>query len=87
METWNIKGYTLEYIDEINKISCSEFWKGKNSYANLQDNYHKYLTKCGFNLERSRNVENTHLAIKDLKVITNFEEQQFLNKLLDQGRL
>ena len=66
--------------NEINKISCSEFWKGKNSYANLQDNYHKYLTKCGFNLERSRNVENTHLAIKDLKVITNFEEQQFLNK-------
>ena len=66
--------------NEINKISCSEFWKGKNSYANLQDNYHKYLTKCGFYLERSRNVENTHLTIKDLKVITNFEEQQFLNK-------
>lgn len=66
--------------NEIHKISCSEFWKGKNSYTNLQDNYHKYLTKCGFNLECSRNVENTHLAIKNLKVITDFEEQQFLNK-------
>ena len=66
--------------NEINKISCSEFWKGKNSYTNLQDNYHKYLTRCGFNLERSKNVENTHLAIKDLKVVTNFEEQQFLKK-------
>lgn len=66
--------------NEISKISCSEFWKGKNSYKNLQDNYYKYLVKCGFNLERSRNVENTHLAIKDLKVITNFEEQQFLKK-------
>ena len=65
---------------EISKISCSEFWRGKTSYKNFQDNYYKYLTKCGFNLERSKNVENTHIAIKDLKVITNFEEQQFLKK-------
>ena len=70
----------IEIGNEIRKISCSEFWKGKNSYANLQDNYHKYLTRCGFNLERSKNIENTHLAIKDLKVVTNFEEQQFLKK-------
>ena len=64
----------------IDKISCTEFWYGKNSYKALQDSYYKYIIKCGFDLERSKNIENTHLNIKDLKVITNFEEQQYLNK-------
>lgn len=37
---------------EINKIACSEFWKGKDSYRKLQDNFYSYMTKAGFNLER-----------------------------------
>ena len=64
----------------IDKISCTEFWYGKNSYKALQDNYYKYMIKCGFDLERSKNIENTHINIKDLKIITNYEEQQYLNK-------
>ena len=66
--------------NNIDKISCTEFWYGKNSYKTLQDNYYKYMIKCGFDLERSKNIENTHLNIKDLKVITKYEEQQYLNK-------
>lgn len=66
--------------NNINKISCTEFWYGKNSYKTLQDNYYNYMIKCGFDLERSKNIENTHLNIKDLKVITKYEEQQYLNK-------
>ena len=66
--------------NNIDKISCTEFWYGKNSYKTLQDNYYNYMIKCGFDLERSKNIENTHLNIKDLKVITKYEEQQYLNK-------
>ena len=27
----------------VNKIACSEYWKGKDSYRILQDNFYKYL--------------------------------------------
>ena len=37
---------------EISKIACSEYWKGKDSYKRLQDNFYKYMTKSGFDLER-----------------------------------
>ena len=29
------------------KISCSEFWKGQNSYKLLQDSFYKYITRAG----------------------------------------
>lgn len=61
----------------IDKLSCSEFWKGKNSYKNLQDTFYTYMTKSGFNLERGKNDENEHIPIKELKVITNHEVQKF----------
>lgn len=64
----------------IDKLSCSEFWKGKNSYKNLQDNFYTYMTKSGFNLERGKNNENEHIPIKELKVITNHEVQKFESK-------
>lgn len=64
----------------IEKLSCSEFWKGKNSYKNLQDNFYTYMTKSGFNLERGKNNENEHIPIKELKVITNHEIQKFETK-------
>lgn len=61
----------------INKLSCSEFWKGKNSYVHLQDNYNAYMTRAGFDLERGKNHENEHIPIEKLKVITNHEVQKF----------
>lgn len=59
--------------NEIDKIACSEFWKGKNSYQYLQDNFHQYINTCGFNLERGKEKENQHLNIEQLKSITNYE--------------
>ncbi len=62
--------------NDIDKVSCREFWKGKDSYRKLQDSYHKYITSKGFNLERGQAVEITdreHLSIKEYKQITNFE--------------
>ena len=56
---------------EINKIACSEFWKGKESYRIF-----KYVTDNGFDLERGNTKDNEHIPIEKLKKITNFEVQE-----------
>ncbi len=30
---------------EIDKIACSEYWKGKDSYKKLQNKFYEYMTK------------------------------------------
>lgn len=60
----------------INKIACSEFWKGKESYRILQDKFYKYVTDNGFDLERGNTKDNEHIPIEKLKKITNFEVQE-----------
>lgn len=60
----------------VDKISCSEFWKGKNSYKVLQDNFYRYMTRAGFNLERGETEKNEHIPIEKLKVMTNYEMQE-----------
>ena len=61
----------------IDKLSCSEFWKGKNSYKVLQDNFYKYMTRAGFELERGETEKNRHIPIEQLKQVTNYEMQEF----------
>lgn len=58
------------------KICCSEFWKGKDSYKLLQDNFHKYMTKSGFNLERGVERERDYISVEKYKEITNYEMQE-----------
>ena len=62
---------------KINKIACSEYWKGKNSYKKLQDNFYQYITDNGFDLKRgkSRNIE--HLSTEKLKQITNYDNIKY----------
>ncbi len=60
----------------INKIACSEFWKGKDSYKILQDKFYKYVTDNGFELERGNTKDNEHMPIEKLKKITNYEIQE-----------
>ena len=61
----------------VNRIACSEYWKGKDSYKKLQDNFYQYITDNGFNLERgkTRNVE--HLSTEKLKQITNYDNIKY----------
>ena len=66
--------------NKISKIACSEYWKGKDSYIKLQDNFYSYITKSGFNLERGNKEENEHIAIEKLKKITNYEMQEMLKE-------
>lgn len=67
----------------IDKISCTEFWKGKNSYKQLQDKFYSYMTRSGFDLDRGRTRENEHIPIKELKTITNHEVQEYELKSLN----
>lgn len=62
---------------EISKIACSEYWKGKDSYRKLQDNFYSYMIKSGFNLERGETKDNKHIDIEKLKIITEYELQQY----------
>jgi len=73
--------------DPIDKLACSEFWRARDSYRQLQNDFHKYITSKGFELERGLPVEETgakHEKIEHLKKITNFENTK---KVLDSINL
>lgn len=64
----------------IDKLCCSEFWKGKDSYKILQDNFHKYMVKSGFDLERGRETERKNLSVQKFKEITDYEIQEMFKE-------
>ena len=67
---------------EIDKIACSEFWKAKDSYKRLQDEFYKYITENNFNLERGITSEREHLTIKKYKEATNYNKtKELLNSI------
>ena len=60
----------------IDKVCCRDFWKGRDSYRNLQNDYFDFIKSKGFDVERGLFVEETnreHLTIQQYKNITNFE--------------
>lgn len=63
--------------NNIEKIACSQYWKGKDSYRQLQDNFHKYIIEHGFDLERGNIKENAHIPIETLKQITNYDNIKY----------
>ena len=58
----------------IDKVACSEFWKEKDSYFQLQNAFYSYITQNNFNLERGKSSLKEHLSVKDYKEITNYEK-------------
>ena len=60
----------------IDKIACSEFWKAKDSYIQLQNAFYSYITENGFDLERGKSSSREHLSVKDYKEITNYEKSK-----------
>ena len=62
----------------IDKIACSEFWKAKDSYRQLQDAFYDYMIANNFELERGNPSERVHLSVEDYKKITNFEKSKIL---------
>jgi len=62
--------------NNIDKIACSEFWKEKDSYRQLQDSFYKYVKDNNFNLERGNENGRVHLSVEDYKKITGFENSK-----------
>ena len=62
--------------NSIDKLACSEFWKAKDSYRQLQDAFYKYMIENGFDLQRGVLKEETnrqHYSVEEYKKITNFK--------------
>ncbi|HHX63211.1 MAG TPA: hypothetical protein GX707_21240 [Epulopiscium sp.] len=77
VEATNKKG------QEIQKINCSEFWKGFNSYGKLQDNFYDHMKEQGFDLERGernegREERREHMSVQKFKEETLKEDIQEL---------
>jgi len=62
---------------QIDKIACSEYWKGKDSYRELQNNFHRYITEHGFDLERGKANNTEHLKIETLKQVTCYDNIKY----------
>ena len=63
--------------NSIDKLACSEFWKAKDSYRQLQDAFYKYMVEKGFDLQRGLPKEETnrqHYSVEEYKKITNFKQ-------------
>lgn len=62
--------------NNIDKIACSEFWKEKDSYRQLQDAFYNYIKSNNFELERGNENGRVHLSVEDYKKITGFEDSK-----------
>ena len=63
--------------NDIDKLACSEFWKAKDSYRQLQNDFYNYMVSNNFELERGLPKEHTgreHIDLKEYKEITNFDK-------------
>ena len=57
------------------RINCSEFWKGRDSYSRLQDEYYDFITSRGYDLERDEKGSIAeHLSVAEYK-LKKTEEQ------------
>ncbi|MEE0865316.1 MAG: MobV family relaxase [Clostridia bacterium] len=69
----------------IDKLACSEFWKAKESYRQLQDAFYNYMVQNGFELQRGLPREETgreHYSVEEYKKITNFKQtKEILNNM------
>lgn len=57
------------------RINCSEFWKGKDSYSKLQDEYFDFITNRGYDLERGiKGSTAEHLSVAEYKLKKSSEQ-------------
>ncbi len=61
----------------IDKISCSEFWKGRDSYKKLQDSFYNCVKDNGFDLERGKSNNVEHLSTEKFKQVTEYENIKY----------
>lgn len=69
--------------NDIDKLACSEFWKAKDSYRQLQNAFYKYMVENGFDLQRGLPKEETnrqHYSVEEYEKITNFKQTKEILK-------
>ena len=67
----------------IDKLACSEFWKEKDSYRQLQNAFYEYMVSHNFELERGlpkEETNRTHLSIEEYKKVTNYDKTKEILK-------
>ena len=63
------------------RINCSEFWKGRDSYSRLQDEYFDFITSRGYFLERGeRGSTAEHLSVSEYKLKKTQEQIEELTE-------
>ena len=78
VEATNKKG------QEIEKINCSEFWKGFNSYGELQDKFYEHMRGQGFDLERGERNEDREERREHMNV-AKYKEETLKQSIKDLG--
>lgn len=64
------------------RINCSEFWKGRDSYSRLQDEYYDFISNSGYTLERGeKGSTSEHLSVAEYKLKKATEQ---LNEVTEQ---
>lgn len=57
------------------RINCSEFWKGRDSYSKLQDEYFDFITNRGYDLERGiKGSTAEHFSVAEYKLKKSSEQ-------------
>ena len=70
---------------EIIKLDSSGYWKGKDSYKRLQDNFYKRVKNAGFNLERGKENSNAkHYDLDEFKRITDYKIRELPTNFKEQ---
>lgn len=63
------------------RINCSEFWKGRDSYSRLQDEYYDFITSRGYDLERGEKGSTAqHLSVAEYKLKKTDEQLAEMSK-------
>lgn len=67
------------------RINCSEFWKGRDSYSRLQDEYYDFITARGYDLERGvKGSTAEHLSVAEFKLKKTEEQIADLEKQISE---
>lgn len=70
---------------DCERINCSKFWEGKDSYRQLQNQFYQHMQERGYvDLQRGEFVEKTqreHLSVDEYKVKQSKEKQAELDRL------
>lgn len=76
-------GKNIYTIEKGKFLNSDQFWKNKGfktSYAKIQDDYNKYITDKGFNLDRGQIGANKHHTTKAEKYLEEIQEKTKLVK-------